>query len=203
MRVLGACLVALLAASGAACVHASVERTGRAPLGGGSEGYAAVWDDVPSGYEEVARVTVEADGIATPERLERHLRRRASLMGCDAMTAIQVTAGESATGNCVRRLEPAPAITTDGAVIVASPPEALLDAARRAGPEGATLLQVLEQVERAPASARAWPLRWYVSNYPNSRFVSDVTKLFIEERELVHDAQLELPLSTRAAPSVH
>src|SRR5690349_14763745 len=82
---LGALLVVALASG---CVHAQVERTGRLQLGDGREGRAPVLDAVPQGYEQVAVVRVAAEGLGTQERLEKHLVRRASLLGCGAVVNV-------------------------------------------------------------------------------------------------------------------
>ncbi|MEE8408166.1 MAG: hypothetical protein V3T05_01045 [Myxococcota bacterium] len=160
------------------CVHSRIDRTGRMRLGHGHEGKAPVLAALPDGYEEVAEVTVRADGIATAERLERHLLRRASLLGCDGVINMMVAAGSGAFAVCVRRHEPLQPEETKP-IVVAMPSEDLMNRARDAGPEGRALLNVLAQAETRSREDRAWPLRWYLDTYPNSPFRGDVEALLV------------------------
>lgn len=187
----------LLASALGGCVHASVERTGRLRLGDGSEGRAPILDTRPADSEEVAVLTVDADGAATAERLTRHLQRRASLLGCDGLIQVEIEEKRSARGTCVRRRERVTSAEIAYAVRPAS--QALRARAASAGAEGAALLAVLDQAERRSEQQKAWPLRWYLDNYPNSPFRADVEALFV-----VEDAQLVAvgtPQNVRTAPS--
>ncbi|MBI5549014.1 MAG: hypothetical protein HY901_34455, partial [Deltaproteobacteria bacterium] len=55
----------------------------RLRLDNGSEGKAPVMAAMPAGFEEVAEINLQADGVATAERLNKHLVRRANLLGCE------------------------------------------------------------------------------------------------------------------------
>jgi hypothetical protein len=163
----------------ASCVHSNLERTGRMRLGNGTEGRAPIMAEVPAGFEEVGVLTIQADGIATAERLNKHLLRRANLIGCDGLTDVQVAADQSGAAVCLKRREPI-AKAEPKAVRVLEPPQELMERASAAGDEGAMLSQVLAQVQARPAAEREWPLRWYLETYPSSPFAPDVSALFEE-----------------------
>ncbi len=177
-----------------ACVHTQVTRTGRLALVGGEEGFAPVLPGLPKGHEEVAQLTVQAQAIATPERLTRHLQRRASLLGCDGI--IDVVIGHTqAQATCVRHRELQTETSTRTYVL--EPSAALLNRAAGAGSEGELVLSVLEQSRQRQGDARAWPLRWFLANYPNSRFAHDVAALLVSVPEM---ASATAPASVRGAP---
>ncbi|MBI5509843.1 MAG: hypothetical protein HY903_13895 [Deltaproteobacteria bacterium] len=166
-------------ALGVGCVHSTMERTGRLRLDGGGEGRAPVLASLPSGFEEVGVITVRADGIATGERLDRHLLRRAALMGCDGVVGVQVEEDVDAEAVCVKRREPVQA-AAPRQIRVREPSPELVAQARLAGAEGTALVAVLTQLRSRPAAEREWPLRWYLQTYPDSRFAPDVGALFEE-----------------------
>jgi hypothetical protein len=153
-------------------------------------------ETTPAGYEEVAVVSVRADSFATAERLERHLRRRAALMGCAGITDLYVQAEAGAQAVCISPREPtAPA---PEAVAVIDPSPELMARARDAGAQGRALLKVLAQVMKRPPDERAWPLRWYQKNYPNSPFAAEVEALFVYG---VAPGAVSASASVRMAPS--
>ncbi len=160
-----------------ACVHGSFERTGRLRLDEGREGLAPIFAVIPDGHEEVARVTVTADALGTSDRLERHLLRRASLMGCVGVVELEVHDQAYATGTCVQRRE----LETEVAEVVAvkDPPAELLARARAAGAPGESLVNVLTQVQSRPAAERVWPVQWYLQTYPQSPFAAEVEQLML------------------------
>lgn len=147
-------------------------------LGDGHEGIVPILDTMPKGFEEVAVVSVQADSLATPERLARHLQRRASLLGCDGVMGLMVS-GDNGRAVCVRRREPVP-VAVPVVVTVRDPSAELIKRAARAGADGRAVLQVLAQVEQRPAGERAWPLRWFLENYPSSPFRDDLASLIVE-----------------------
>ncbi len=187
--------VLLVLASG--CVTAQVERTGRLRLGDGREGKVPVLSAMPQGFEEVAVVTVEADSLATPERLEKHLVRRASLLGCGAVVGI-VHGAEGAKGTCVRRRDPEPSDPDDedSEMVIVQASDALKRRALEAGSEGEALLRVLAQSDSRAGAERAWPLKWFLSTYPDSAFRADVEALFVPVRM----ATVGAPIAVRSAP---
>jgi hypothetical protein len=162
---------------GASCVHTDYERTGRSRLVNGREGTVPVFASTPAGYDEVAVVSIHADSFATAERLERHLLRRASLMGCAAVTDVYVQAEAGAQAVCVTPREPT--APPPEAVAIVDPSPALVARVEQAGAQGQALLRVFAQVMSRPAGERAWPLRWYQKNYPNSPFANEVEALFV------------------------
>jgi hypothetical protein len=122
-------------------------------------------------------ISVQADSFATAERLERHLLRRASLLGCAAIVELRVQPEVAAHGVCVQRREPD--LQTPGTTVVLEPSPALVNRATSAGPAGEMLLRVLAQARERPPRERAWPLRWYLENYPDSPFYADVEALLV------------------------
>ena len=172
-----AVLTGTLMATG--CVHTSMERTGRMRLDSGSEGSTPVMATMPQGFEEVAELNVQADGIATVERLNKHLVRRAHLLGCDGLVNVRVEADVGADAVCVKRREPLAQVATK-TFRVLDPPAELLERAKTAGDQGVALYQVLAQVQTRPSNERAWALRWYLETYPQSPFATDVSALFEE-----------------------
>ena len=189
-------LLAGVLATGAACVHGTFERTGRLRLDDGREGLASVFAVVPDGHEEVARITVTADYLGTSERLERHLLRRASLIGCAGVVDIEIQEHVQAEGTCVQRRELEPQAVQ--VVAVKEPPAELWAKARAAGPRGESLLAVLAQVQARPTTERAWPLQWYVQNYPQSPFAAEVERLMIRQPQ---PAAAPRAASVRMAPT--
>lgn len=178
-----------------ACVHARVERTGRQSLGGGRDGAVQILASTPVGFEEVANVTVTAEGLATPQRLQKHLVRKASLLGCHAVVNVSFPTQDTASGACIKRNEPDFSIPET--FVVTRAPESLRAKAQAAGDVGLALLDVLDQSETRQGSARAWPLRWYLSTYPNSPFAGDVAALFVPVSKTLAKAT---PVSVRAQP---
>jgi hypothetical protein len=166
----------------AGCVHTDVSRIGRQRLGDGSEGLAPILASVTGDFDEVAVLTVGADAASTVERRERHLSRRAALLGCDAVIRVRHEAALT-TGICARRRGDAPE-SIEIAYLVAAPSPDLVTRARAAGPEGLALLSVLDQVERRSESQRAWPLRWYLATYPDSPFRADVEAMIVPAPEI-------------------
>ncbi len=156
-----------------ACVHTQIERTGRAHLGGGNEGVVRVLAAMPAGYQEVAVITISASSFGTEQRLKRHLLRRASLLGCEAIVGLVVKVDANARGTCIQRGEPSYEVPT----IVLDAAPTLLVRAADAGPAGEALLQVIDQMNSRPASERSWPLKWYLKTYPDSPFYDDVAAL--------------------------
>lgn len=186
-------LVLLLSVN--ACVHARVERTGRQALGNGREGAVAVLASVPQGFEEVATVQVTAEGLATPERLQKHLVRKASLLGCSAVVNVRFPTTETAQGDCIKRNEPD--FSQPETFVVTRASDSLRSKATDAGAVGEALLAVLDQSEAQDGAKKAWPLRWYLSNYPNSPFANDVAALFVPTSKTLANAA---PASVRAQP---
>jgi hypothetical protein len=174
------CLALATALGAAACVHTGFERTGRLRLDGGGEGVAPVFTMVPDGYEEVATVRVRADSLGTADRLERHLLRRANLLGCAGVVDLRVRAYTAAQATCVQRRE-LPEADAVEVVAVREPPAELLARAEESGDAGAALLSVLDKIAARPAHERAWPLQWYLATYPNSPFAADVDALLVRE----------------------
>lgn len=158
-----------------ACVHSDIQYVGRTPLGGGREGLSPILVATPDGYEEVAVITVNADLFNTSVRRQRHLRRKASLLGCDALVPIRAPSSTQTTGICVRSRQPQPQESVN--LVVAPPPADLLERAAHGGPSGLALLKVLRQSANSREDAKAWPLQWYLSNYPQSPFRADVEAL--------------------------
>jgi hypothetical protein len=167
-------LAVSMVATSSACVHAQLDRVGRAQLGDGSEGLAPIVAAPGSMYESVALITVSADGIATEERLGRHLQRRASLLGCDALTEPTFGSGQ-ASATCLRER----VATTQGApdLMVADPSPTLIARAKGAGAIGTPLLQVLGQLRSRHGAERVWAVRWYLETYPDSPFRAEVEAL--------------------------
>jgi hypothetical protein len=158
------------------CVHTQLDRLGRSRLDGGGEGRAPIVAATPVNSEEVALVSVQADGVATTERLTRHLQRKASLLGCDALTNVVID-GEQGQGTCLRSRHLV--ATRARALTVVDPSTSLLAKAGNAGAEGVALLAVLDQVKARRGTERGWPLRWYLETYPDSPFKADVEALLV------------------------
>jgi hypothetical protein len=174
------CIGVVALASAVACVHTGFERTGRLRLDNGSEGAAPVFAVIPDGYEEVATVSVHADSLGTAERLERHLLRRANLMGCAGVVDVVVQAHRAAQATCVQRRE-LPEAGAAAIVAVREPSLELMARAQSGGDAGAALLSVLDSVATRPARERAWPLQWYLATYPNSPYAADVDAMLVRE----------------------
>ncbi len=181
-----------------ACVHTHVERTGRMRLGGGQEGVAPVMATVSADFEEVAIVHISVDSLSNDDRLIRHLQRRASLLGCDAITQIKIDT-DAASAACIKRTESTfVAQAQEGKVVSQASPE-LLTKLVRSGSEGAGLAQMLAGMNNRSAQERAWSINWFLKNYPDSPFRSDIQGLISAPTEAV----ASLPASTvRAAPSL-
>ena len=133
-----------------------------------------VWLKCPAIFIE--KELVLNNGVATDaERREYHVRRRASLLGCDAVTEIRATA-ESTHGVCIKRRAGAPEKQD---IVIMKAPYWLVAKAEAAGPAGLPLLKALHQSAAHEGSQAAWPLNWYLRTYPESPFVADVQSLFV------------------------
>jgi len=171
-------LAALVVLTASGCVHTQVVRLGRMELGNGHEGYAPVLAEADASFERVAAITVDASAVKTETRRLRHLQRRASLLGCDGIIGVNHLDSDRSQAICVRRREiqrPTVVATTR----VARPSSSLRERARSAGDTGIALLRVLDQAEGKQGDEAAWPLKWYLSKYPNSPFRADVEALFV------------------------
>ena len=133
---------------------------------------------VNSDFERVAVITVNASAVKTTERRLNHLRRRASLLGCDGLINVEHFSEDESRGTCVRRREPVFAQAETPMRVVATPAQ-LRAKARAGGAAGIALLRVLDQADRRSGDERAWPLKWYLERYPNSPFHADVEAMFV------------------------
>ena len=190
-------LVAALFVS-TACVHTSVERTGRMRLVGGQEGSAPIMAVVSSDYEEVAVVTVATDSLSDSSRLTRHLQRRASLLGCDAITQVEVST-KSASASCVKVSEPVVAKSQEAKEVRQASPE-LLSKLVNSGAAGQGLAEMLVSLNNRTSKERAWSINWFLKNYPESPFRSDVESLFVAPSQAVASLSAS---AARTAPTVH
>lgn len=189
------CSLAVVVATG--CVHSQVQRLGRMRLGNGTEGKVEVIAQIDrAAFDEVAFVTVEATGIKTEDRRLRHLLRRASLLGCDGIAHIEHRDDNSSSGICVRRREPE--VAGNAREVVIRAPAALRHRASVSGVAGIALIKVLDQADRREGDAKAWPLRWYLKNYPASPFKADVEALFVTVAS--HQGGGSTPDHIRSAP---
>ncbi|MCK5690768.1 hypothetical protein KAI87_15920, partial [Myxococcota bacterium] len=123
---------------------------------------------------------------------------RASLLGCDAITQIKIDT-DAASAACIKRTESTfVAQAQEGKVVSQASPE-LLTKLVRSGSEGAGLAQMLAGMNNRSAQERAWSINWFLKNYPDSPFRSDIQGLISAPTEAV----ASLPASTvRAAPSL-
>lgn len=178
------------------CVHADVHRTGRLQLEGGREGTVPVFSKLPRHHREVAVVTVRAKALGTRDRLTKHLRRRASLMGCDGLIRVHFPGADAARGVCIEhdtKQQPAPS----AAVAALAPSDSLMRKLANAGPQGRGLLQLLRRTSSKPPNERVWPLKWYLENYPNSQFRDEVRALLVHPDSAPAEAN---PATMRGAP---
>lgn len=180
-----------------ACVHAVTERTGRLPLAEGREGRAPTLMALPQGFEEVALITVTADGMGTTERLNTHLSRRAALLGCDGIMNVSVNPGVEAQATCVKRREPRQ-VSAPSVVRVRAPSQALLTRIAQSGESGRVLLSVLHQSAERKGAEQAWPIKWYLQAYPQGPFAADVNELL---EVLVPEPITSPAASVRGAPT--
>ncbi len=196
----GVFLIGLLAT---ACVQSNVNRTGRARLGGGSEGSTKVFEQTPAGYQEIAVIDVNAAALGKEDRLERHLLRQASLLGCDGVVNVRTERG-NASAICLKHLsgtKVVDAIDLQDAVVL-NAPDTLRRKAAQGGAYGIALLKAIERSQnQAEPTRRGWPLKWYVENYPQSPFIADVEALFVSSDEFEGAlASAGAPASVRTAP---
>ena len=159
----------------AGCVTSRVDRIGRARLIPGTEGLAPVVIDT-AGYASVASLAVDARLVDTTERRLRHLQRRASLLGCDAIAAVEHAEQGHSSALCLKaetQTVHAPAST-----VVRAPTTAFLAQLEDAGSAAEPLRIALAQARIDDRSYAAWPLIWYTENYPASPWHAQVEALF-------------------------
>ena len=170
----------VLAFGSVACVHTEVGRIGRMPLNTGKEGLAPVIDTLKPDQERVALLSVDAPLVGKTRRQLMHLRRRASLLGCDGVTQI-VSTSDKLTGVCVRSRTSSPLEAPE--ILIRSPSHALVSRVAQDTVHGSPLLKVLHRISQLPADQRAWPLEWYLEHYPASPYAADIENLFVAARD--------------------
>ena len=160
-----------------ACVHTRVERVGRMVLGHGSEGLAPVLqateDDLTS-YEEVATINVDMSAVRSSQRGLRHLRRKASLLGCDAITKVSFTMKSLVGGVCLRSAKLNNYESTPSDLLAETASPSLRRRVASAANDGQALAMVLSRVDHLSPQQRVWPLQWYLKRHPQSPFADDI-----------------------------
>ena len=167
---------------------------GRMPLHQGREGFAPVLETVAADQEQVALISVSATAVGDAARQRRYLQRRASLLGCDGITHIRPS-GRELTGVCVRNRTSRPPSGPD--TLVRSPSHALVSRVANDAVHGSPLLKVLHRIAALPANQRAWPLEWYLANYPHSPYITEVENLFVASEDF---GQAASETTLRAGP---
>jgi len=184
----------LTASTGVGCIHSNVTRVGRMPLGGGHEGLAPVLEKLSPDQEKAAVISVNSSKFGTTQRPIMHLRRRASLLGCDGIYNLHRTATR-AFGTCIRNR--AERDTPTIAMVVRTPSHDLVERASNDRVYGLALIKILNRISNLPANKRAWQLQWYLETYPESPYTDDVEGLFIASADF---GKAKGHASLRAAP---
>jgi hypothetical protein len=196
-RSLVGAILAVFFVVAAGCVHTQIERRGRQQLRGGAEGLAQWLPLASPDFEEAAVIRVQATGITNTTRRSRHLLRRASLLGCDGVTAVEHISENQSQAICLKRIEPKTTRAPLTTHALASTPKALQRKLMDGGDAGIALLHLLNKTDGQMSSQRDWSLRWYLKNYPESPFQNDVRSLFIQNASSSGGSN---PPSIRTAP---